>query len=331
MNSDDNKLQRMEVLRIMCDGAWRTLPQLSSALGNRYMITSLSARLRDFRKKQYGNYRVEKRLMGYSDRFYEYRVLPPVGAEPRRAGHIAGVGRVAGRKEELRRTAQDTQEALPESKFRGELTGKPADRTTSAEMPTAPKPATSNQDAMPAPQPNALLNADAAMKNTDREIWRRKSANLSDPDGFYQPSIHVTDGGAIGISVHGFVIVMPVEKWHALAADRREGEQGQADHSREQYFIEHNPAIAATIERWDASHAATPQRDRPPRMGTFADLQANTPPPSADRQETPRCPTCGSTLRSVRIELSPDAAYRSEECKDEWHAAAAPDTPSEGR
>ena len=57
---DDNKLQRMEVLRIMADQQWRTLPQLSSALGNRYMITSLSARLRDFRKEQFGSYRVEQ-------------------------------------------------------------------------------------------------------------------------------------------------------------------------------------------------------------------------------------------------------------------------------
>ena len=53
---DDNKRQRMEVLRIMADQQWRTLPQLSSALGNRYMTTSLSARLRDFRKEQFGSY-----------------------------------------------------------------------------------------------------------------------------------------------------------------------------------------------------------------------------------------------------------------------------------
>lgn len=74
---DDNKLQRMEVLRIMADGEWHTLPQLSSALGNRYMITSLSARLRDFRKEQYGRYRVERRLVIGSERLYEYRLLPP--------------------------------------------------------------------------------------------------------------------------------------------------------------------------------------------------------------------------------------------------------------
>jgi hypothetical protein len=82
---DDNKLQRMEVLRIMADGEWHTLPQLSSALGNRYMVTSLSARLRDFRKEQYGSYRVERRLVVGSERLYEYRVLPPMGVGPRRA------------------------------------------------------------------------------------------------------------------------------------------------------------------------------------------------------------------------------------------------------
>ena len=74
---DDNKLQRMEVLRIMGDGQWRTLMQLSSALGQRYLTTSLSARLRDFRKQRYGGYRVERRLVLGSDRLYEYRVLPP--------------------------------------------------------------------------------------------------------------------------------------------------------------------------------------------------------------------------------------------------------------
>ena len=62
---DENKLQRMEVLRIMGGGQWRTLMQLSAALGHRYLVTSLSARLRDFRKPRYGGYkeRVPRRLV----------------------------------------------------------------------------------------------------------------------------------------------------------------------------------------------------------------------------------------------------------------------------
>lgn len=64
-------------------------------------------------------------------------------------------------------------------------------------------------------EPRTLREQSA--NNTDREIWRRKSADPSDPDGFYQPSIHVTEGDGIGMNVGGFVIVMPIDKWHALA------------------------------------------------------------------------------------------------------------------
>lgn len=46
--------------------------------------------------------------------------------------------------------------------------------------------------------------------NTDKELWRKS-------DAFLSPSVHVTESGGIGISVAGLVIVMPVEKWHALA------------------------------------------------------------------------------------------------------------------
>lgn len=49
---------------------------------------------------------------------------------------------------------------------------------------------------------------DNACKNTDRELWRER------PGDFYSPSIHVTEGGGIGINVHGTVIVAPVESWH---------------------------------------------------------------------------------------------------------------------
>jgi hypothetical protein len=52
--------------------------------------------------------------------------------------------------------------------------------------------------------------------NTDREIWRK-----GDGDGngmsYYEPSIHVTAQGAIGINVGGNVWVKTVEEWHSLA------------------------------------------------------------------------------------------------------------------
>jgi hypothetical protein len=49
-------------------------------------------------------------------------------------------------------------------------------------------------------------------KNTDREIWRER------PGDFYSDSIHVTEDGAIGMNVGGYVIVMPHYEWHALAS-----------------------------------------------------------------------------------------------------------------
>lgn len=55
---------------------------------------------------------------------------------------------------------------------------------------------------------SALLDG-GACENTDKHLWRKEG-------GHYAPSIHVTKSGGIGINVGGHVIVMPVEKWHAL-------------------------------------------------------------------------------------------------------------------
>jgi hypothetical protein len=49
-----------------------------------------------------------------------------------------------------------------------------------------------------------------AVANTDRELWRER-------DDYYADSIHVTEGGGIGINVGGTVFVMPLKKWHDLA------------------------------------------------------------------------------------------------------------------
>ncbi len=48
-------------------------------------------------------------------------------------------------------------------------------------------------------------------QNTDRELWREHKGD------YYAPSLHVTQGGGIGINVGGRVIVMPVREWHAHA------------------------------------------------------------------------------------------------------------------
>ena len=56
-----------------------------------------------------------------------------------------------------------------------------------------------------------LLSNDMSAQNTDREIWRETEGD------YYSPSIHVTPGHGIGMNVGGYVIVMPIDKWHALA------------------------------------------------------------------------------------------------------------------
>ena len=51
---------------------------------------------------------------------------------------------------------------------------------------------------------------DTGYVNTDKEIWRKI------PGDCYSPSIHVTEGGGIGINVGGHVKVAPVEEWFKL-------------------------------------------------------------------------------------------------------------------
>jgi len=54
------------------------------------------------------------------------------------------------------------------------------------------------------------MSNEGPFKNTDREIWRET------PGDYYAPSIHVTEGGGIGIDVSGWVMVLPVRTWHKL-------------------------------------------------------------------------------------------------------------------
>jgi len=55
----------------------------------------------------------------------------------------------------------------------------------------------------------APLDSLKPCKNEDKHLWRKS-------EDAYTPSIHVTKSGCIGINVGGHVIVMSVEKWHAL-------------------------------------------------------------------------------------------------------------------
>jgi hypothetical protein len=53
--------------------------------------------------------------------------------------------------------------------------------------------------------------SDEAKLNTDRELWREREGD------YYADSIHVTEGGGIGINCGGHVIVKPLQAWFALA------------------------------------------------------------------------------------------------------------------
>jgi len=56
--------------------------------------------------------------------------------------------------------------------------------------------------------------------NTDREIYRDGGGD-GNGMSYYEPSIHVTIDGRVGMNVGGYVIVMPIRAWHALAAADR--------------------------------------------------------------------------------------------------------------
>jgi len=59
---------------LMSDNRWRTLLEIEAVTG--YPQASISAHLRDFRKKRYGAHTVEKRSRGErSAGLYEYKVI----------------------------------------------------------------------------------------------------------------------------------------------------------------------------------------------------------------------------------------------------------------
>ena len=58
------------VRRLMLDGKWRTLQQISEATGE--PVASVSARLRDLRKEKFGAYQVDREYV--ADGLWRYRV-----------------------------------------------------------------------------------------------------------------------------------------------------------------------------------------------------------------------------------------------------------------
>jgi hypothetical protein len=63
--------QLRRVRDLMSDGRWHTLSGMSHALGD--PESSISARIRDLRKRKFGGYTVERQYAG--DGLWEYRIL----------------------------------------------------------------------------------------------------------------------------------------------------------------------------------------------------------------------------------------------------------------
>lgn len=69
-DGDRLKKQLAAVRRLMLDGKWRTLADISEAVGAPQ--ASISARLRDLRKPKFGSYLVEREYVGAG--LWHYRV-----------------------------------------------------------------------------------------------------------------------------------------------------------------------------------------------------------------------------------------------------------------
>jgi hypothetical protein len=66
--------QLVRVQDLVRDGQWRTLREISEAVSA--PEASVSARLRDLRKPQFGGYNIERRSVDGVAGLYEYRVGP---------------------------------------------------------------------------------------------------------------------------------------------------------------------------------------------------------------------------------------------------------------
>lgn len=88
---------------------------------------------------------------------------------------------------------------------------------------------------------------DQAKENTDIELWREPT----DEPGmsYYQPSIHVTREGGIGINVGGMVIVMPLSDWHKLAINAPDPNTEGAKSGESTGPAQASPGFTLALER----------------------------------------------------------------------------------
>lgn len=78
LNPEDRvrlSVQREAVKKLMLDGEWRSLPDIAAGIkASDASIPSISARLRDLRKAQYGGHTIDKRQPAPG--YFEYRLVP---------------------------------------------------------------------------------------------------------------------------------------------------------------------------------------------------------------------------------------------------------------
>lgn len=72
--------QHDRIRQLMLDGRWRTLTEITEALGGETVAPgpSVSAQLRHLRKERFGSYQVYRRHRDGSDGLNEYQVQPPL-------------------------------------------------------------------------------------------------------------------------------------------------------------------------------------------------------------------------------------------------------------
>lgn len=68
--------QALRVWTVVSDGVWRTLAEIEELTGDPQ--ASISARLRDFRKRKFGEHDVERRRRDTGRGLWEYRVIARV-------------------------------------------------------------------------------------------------------------------------------------------------------------------------------------------------------------------------------------------------------------
>lgn len=66
--------QALKVWTVVRDGEWRTLAEIEDEC--KQPQASVSARLRDFRKKRFGEHTVNRRRVGPDSGLFEYQVIP---------------------------------------------------------------------------------------------------------------------------------------------------------------------------------------------------------------------------------------------------------------